>query len=168
MGVAFQRSENTTTTWLTPRAIVDALGPFDLDPATPQQGMPWQTARTMLKPSDDGLKTPWGSGAYVFMNPPFGKGQAQWMSKMAGHGHGIALVMARMEVAWMHDSVLNHPNASAMLVHRGRIKYCTADGATAEAPPAGSLLIAYGPFAKEQLKAAIKSGAVVGKYFDLN
>ena len=30
----------TTTTWLTPKRIIDALGPFNLDPCTPVEGMP--------------------------------------------------------------------------------------------------------------------------------
>lgn len=62
----------TTETWLTPPEIVHGLGPFDLDPCIPQQGMPWRTATRMLKPSDDGLKTPWPKSAFVWMNPPYG------------------------------------------------------------------------------------------------
>lgn len=32
-----------TDTWLTPKYIIDSLGPFDLGPCTPDM-MPWETA----------------------------------------------------------------------------------------------------------------------------
>lgn len=47
--------------------------------------MPWPTAARMLKPSDDGLASEWPADAFVFMNPPFGRGQEAWMEKMANH-----------------------------------------------------------------------------------
>ena len=41
-------------TWLTPRYIIDALGPFDLDPCCPPK-MPWRTAAEMVCRPADGL-----------------------------------------------------------------------------------------------------------------
>lgn len=165
--INYEVAGDTTVTWLTPKPIIKALGPFDLDPCTPEEGMPWRTARKMLKPSNDGLATAWKDGAMVWMNPPYGKGQDQWMEKMAKHGNGIALVMARMEVRWMHDFVFNHHNVSAVLFTKGRLKFHTADGTEGNAATAGSVFIAYGTEAAERLRKAQASGVIAGHYIAL-
>ncbi|HFJ9781618.1 TPA: DNA N-6-adenine-methyltransferase [Stenotrophomonas maltophilia] len=154
----------TTETWLTPPEIVHGLGPFDLDPCIPQQGMPWRTATRMLKPSDDGLKTPWPKSAFVWMNPPYGghknspTSQHRWMEKAAEHGNGIALVLARMETSWMQESVLNHPSVSAVVFTKGRLSFCRPDGTLGTSCPAGSVFIGYGAAAARRLKRGPKQG----------
>jgi len=163
----------TTETWLTPPEIVHGLGPFDLDPCTPQQGMPWRTATRMLKPSDDGLKTPWPKSAFVWMNPPYGghknspTSQHRWMEKAAEHGNGIALVLARMETSWMQVSVLNHPSVSAVAFTKGRLSFCRPDGTPGTSCPAGSVFIGYGAAAARRLKRGVESGLIRGSYFDM-
>lgn len=42
----------------TPRSILDALGEFDLDPASPQD-RPFNTATVHLTKEEDGLAVPW-------------------------------------------------------------------------------------------------------------
>ncbi|UXB41319.1 phage N-6-adenine-methyltransferase [Stenotrophomonas maltophilia] len=163
----------TTETWLTPPETVHGLGPFDLDPCTPQQGMPWRTATRMLKPSDDGLKTLWPKTAFVWMNPPYGghknspTSQHRWMEKAAEHGNGIALVLARMETSWMQDSVLNHPNVSAVVFTKGRLSFCRPDGTPGTSCPAGSVFIGYGAEAARRLKRGVESGLIRGTYLDM-
>ena len=44
--------------WLTPRHVLDALGPFDLDPCAPQV-RPWDTAARHYTVMDNGLVQPW-------------------------------------------------------------------------------------------------------------
>ncbi|MDH1791514.1 phage N-6-adenine-methyltransferase [Stenotrophomonas sp. GD03819] len=166
MGVGYEVSANTTTTWLTPRNIIEQLGPFDLDPCTPEQGMPWATATVMLKPSDDGLTTAWPQQSFVWMNPPYGRGQDLWMKKMAEHGNGLALVLARMEVQWMHEFILEHPSVHSILLPKGRLRYCKPDGVQGDPATAGSLLIAYGERADKQLRK-IHGSTVHGKLIDL-
>jgi len=102
--------------------------------------------RKMLKPSNDGLTTAWKDGAMVWMNPPYGKsnGHEAWMDKMASHDTGISPVMARTEVKWMHDFVLNQPDVSATLFTKGRLKIHTTDGTEGNAATVGSVFIAYG------------------------
>lgn len=165
--VGYDRCSETTETWLTPPALLKALGPFDLDPATPEQGMPWRTARKMLKPSDDGLKAPWPRKSFVWLNPPYGRGMDAWLSKAAEHGNGVALIFARMETGSMHSSVLTHPNASAVVFTKGRLSFCREDGNPGKACPMGSLFVGYGARAAQRLRAAVKEGIVRGHYLDL-
>ncbi|HGM6066723.1 phage N-6-adenine-methyltransferase [Stenotrophomonas sp. LC732] len=167
----------STDTWLTPPELIwgspkegyTGLGPFDLDPATPENGMPWPTAARMLKPSDDGLASEWPADAFVFMNPPFGRGQEAWMEKMANHpGGGIALVFARTETKWFQRFVLNHPNISAVVFQEGRLKFHRANGDVGDAPPAGPAWIAYGEEGARRLKRAVREGQIRGCYLELD
>lgn len=153
----------TTTTWLTPRSYIDALGPFDLDPCTPDT-MPWRTAARMLTKADDGLATPWPSSAFVWHNPSYGRGQEVWMQKAAEHGHGITLVLARLDTKWAHDWVLNHQNTTAIAFPKGRIAFCKPDGSTGAACPAPAMFVAYGNEAAKRLENAVASGAIQGVF----
>lgn len=167
----------STDTWLTPPELLwgspkegyTGLGPFDLDPCTPEEGMPWPTAARMLKPSDDGLATAWPDDAFVFLNPPFGRGQEAWMEKMANHpGGGIALVFARTETRWFQRFVLNHPNVSAVVFQEGRLKFHRANGDVGDAPPAGPAWIAYGEEGTRRLKRAVREGQIRGCFLELD
>jgi hypothetical protein len=68
-------------TWLTPPHIIQALGPFDLDPCCPPT-MPWRTAKQMVHWPDDGLKVDW-TGKRVWCNPPYGREAVPFLRKMA-------------------------------------------------------------------------------------
>lgn len=47
MNTTFERCANTTDEWYTPREIIDALGPFELDPCAPISPL-WPTAKKCL------------------------------------------------------------------------------------------------------------------------
>jgi hypothetical protein len=66
-----QSAAPATTLWLTPRFILDAIEPFDLDPcAAPDPGR--RTAGThYVLPQQDGLRLPWFGR--VWLNPPYGE-----------------------------------------------------------------------------------------------
>ncbi|GAA4795695.1 MAG TPA: DNA N-6-adenine-methyltransferase [Xanthomonadaceae bacterium] len=164
--VGFDRNApgGTTTTWLTPKTLVDVLGPFDLDPCVPPQ-MPWRTATRMLTVKEDGLATPWPRSAFVFHNPPYGKGQVAWMQKAAEHGNGVTLVLARFDTRWMHDWVLNHPATTALVFVKGRVQFCRPDGSPGPSSPAPSIFIGYGKKASKRLERAVRSGAISGAFF---
>lgn len=53
-------NQGETNTWLTPREIINALGPFDLDPCAAPSPRPWSTAMIHVELPDDGLAIPWG------------------------------------------------------------------------------------------------------------
>ena len=73
-------------TWLTPPHIIEALGPFDLDPCCPPT-MPWHTATRMVHWPDDGLKVDW-TGKRVWCNPPYGREAIPFLRKMAENRTG--------------------------------------------------------------------------------
>lgn len=132
--------EGREETWLTPRYILDALGPFDLDPCCPPN-MPWQTAATMFTKEDDGLAQPWFGR--VWCNPPYDRDAVQWMRKLAQHGCGTALVFARTETRWFVETVWNA--ADAIFFFHQRLTFCHSDGRPAKANGgAPSVLAAYG------------------------
>lgn len=148
---AHQSAKSATTSWLTPPDWIARLGPFDLDPCTPQEGMPWSTAAAMLRPSDDGLACSWGE-AFVWMNPPYGPPPViePWMRKMAKHGYGIALIFARTDTVCWHEYVF--PFASAILFVKGRPRFHYPDGTQAKANCGGPIaLVGYGVKAQHRL-----------------
>lgn len=163
--------DHSTVDWYTPPAIVKALGGpagFDLDPCTPEDPsrLPARTAKRMIKPSQDGLSSAWLPSAFVWMNPPYGKGMDKWMAKLANHpGGGVALVPAHMDPGWMHEFVLNHPNTTAILITRGRLKFMRPDGTTGNASPTGSVFVAYGERAARNLEQTHTNGVLRGKFF---
>lgn len=141
--------------WLTPPWIVEALGPFDLDPCSPI-GRPWDTAAKHYTAEDDGLSFEWEGR--VWMNPPYGAQAATWLERLAKHGDGIALVFARTETRMFFDWVW--PHATALLVIEGRLHFHHPDGERAKANSgAPSVLIAYGEGSARRLINSNIAGA---------
>lgn len=145
--------------WLTPPFILEALGPFDLDPCAPERP-PWKTAARSFSRRDDGLAQEWTGR--VWMNPPYGKHTGTWLSRLAEHGDGIALVFARTETAMFFDQAWGE--ADAMLFIRGRLHFHHVDGTRASANSgAPSVLLAYGD---RNVEALLESG-IPGALVDL-
>lgn len=82
-------------TWLTPPHIIEALGPFDLDPCCPPT-MPWRTATRMVHWPEDGLQVDW-TGKRVWCNPPYGRDAVPFLRKMAENktGGGVFCLYSR-------------------------------------------------------------------------
>jgi len=143
--------------WLTPKHILDALGPFDLDPCCPPR-MPWRTAAVMIHAPADGLAAEWHGR--VWLNPPYGPDTGTWLARLADHGHGTALVFARTETAMFVRQVWRR--ADAVLFIEGRLHFHGADGARARANAGGpSVLVAYGAADSERLAGCGISGQFV-------
>lgn len=111
--------------WITPRWVIDALGPFNVDPCCCAE-MLWPTASEMIAPPRDGLLEPWGGA--VWLNPPFRHRVERWMDRMAMHANGVALVAARVETRWWHASVWGASSAHTVLFPKGRIAFHTPRG----------------------------------------
>ena len=93
-----QQSIGKSQIHLTPRSIIDALGPFDIGPCAAST-RPFDCADVNYTESDDGLAQPWRG--FVWMNPPYDRrGIGAWMHRIAEHGDDIALVHARTETKW--------------------------------------------------------------------
>lgn len=149
-----QKTVGDTQTWITPRWIIDALGPFDLDPcaAWPR---PWPCAERNIPIEQDGLSAAW-SGR-IWLNPPFNRYEvARWVKKLAMHGRGTALLHARTEAVWF-EPAWHH--AKAILFLADRLYFHYPDGRRAEANSgAPACLIAFG----DADAAALRGSKIAG------
>jgi len=134
---------------------------FDLDPCAPQGGLPWIPARRFLSLPDDGLAADWPDGGMIWCNPPYGPDTKKWLARMGQHGRGIALVFARTDTAWFHETAAG---ADAILFLNARVKFVDRSGkpplifdkktgkAKESSPGAGSMLVAWGCSAARALR----------------
>ena len=153
-----QSARAQTTTWLTPPELIDALGPFDLDPCAAPSPRPWPTAARHIELPEDGLAAEWQG--HVWLNPPYSFAAWRWLDKLAAHGDGIALVFARTETAGFVEQVWG--KADGVLFLHGRLHFHHADGTRAAANAgAPSCLVAYGHRAAEKLMTTPLQGTYV-------
>lgn len=118
-----QRTIGRSQVHITPRHIIDALGPFDLDPCAADP-RPWDCATKNYTEAQDGLSQHW-SGR-VWLNPPFDtRCVGTWIKRMAAHGRGTALVHARTDTKWFQPI---WRNATGILFLRGRLVFYQPDG----------------------------------------
>jgi len=158
-----QSARMGTDIWLTPRHILDALGPFDLDPCSAPDPQLWPTAATHYTLPIDGLSEPWFGR--VWCNPPYGMMAWDWLRKLSAHGTGTALIFARTETTGFVEHVWN--SADAVLFLHGRLHFHRPDGVRAKANAgAPSCLIAYGQRDAEILAGSGLSGTFVSGWRD--
>ena len=150
-----QQTVGKSQTHITPKWIIEQLGPFDLDPcaAWPR---PWHCANHSF--TRDGLSRSWEGR--VWLNPPFNRYEVgKWIERLAKHGNGTALLHARTETNWFQPC---WEYAQAILFMADRIKFCLPDGteqpANSGAPP---VLVAFGDHDAHRLELSGISGALV-------
>ncbi|KKL56444.1 hypothetical protein LCGC14_2245320, partial [marine sediment metagenome] len=97
----------------------------------------------------------------VWMNPPYGRETGRWLSRLASHGNGIALIFARTDTRMFHSHIWNV--ADAIFFFKGRLKFYTVEGVESGTAGAASCLIAYGDYNSTTLK----EGDIAGKYVPL-
>lgn len=138
---AHQSTVGQSNVWLTPRWILDALGPFDLDPAAAWP-RPWDTAEHHFDSSMDGLAREWFGR--VWLNPPFDRYERpKWMERMAHHGDGVMLLPAACETRPFRDHVFGRADGLLMLDRRPH--FCDSEGKEAKANSGCTIcLVAYG------------------------
>lgn len=152
-------SAKRSNEWFTPPHILASLPPFDTDPASPVAPIEWSTAKTHFTKAEDGLSKEWRG--HVWLNPPYDD-TPQWMSKLAQHNDGIALVFVRCETGWWFESVW--PHASGILFLHGRVGFIPEgleQRNTAHNAASPSALIAYGDWAHNVLASCPLPGAFV-------
>lgn len=151
MDTSFQKTA-ANDEWYTPREIIEALGPFDLDPCAPMKPL-WRTAARMVNKEQDGLKNSWG-GVRVWCNPPYSQPLlTRFCVRMVENGNGILLTFARVDNALFQDLLL--PNADAVLFLRHRIRFYRPDGTRGDSAGCGSCLLSFG---KQNTDALLHSG----------
>tara|TARA_A100001391_G_scaffold164866_1_gene124661 strand:+ start:464 stop:1228 length:765 start_codon:yes stop_codon:yes gene_type:complete len=157
-----------TNTWLTPKFIIDALGPFDLDPCPAPDPSIIPTAREIITLEQDGLAHEWFGR--VFLNPPYQRDViGRWLGKLDTHGIGTALIFARTETDAFFNNIWHGVNASAALFLHGRLHFHYPDGTRARANGgAPSVLISYGAEDAEKLYGSGLDGKFVPINFAAN
>jgi hypothetical protein len=152
-----QSAKGATVEWLTPPYILNALGPFDLDPCAPVK-RPWPMATRHFTYLEDGLTKPWEGR--IWLNPPYGMNTWLWLQRLAAHRNGIALVFARTETEGFHEWAWAY--ADAMHFFRGRLHFHHLSGLRAKGNCGGpSVLIAYGEGNANRLQDCRLPGATV-------
>lgn len=130
-----------------PRAVFDAL--FN------DNSWSW-AAKNHYTIADSGLMLPWAGR--IWLNPPYGLEAAEWLSKLAALGNGIALIFARTETDMFRRYVWEM--ADAVFFFYGRLFFYRVDGTKAKANGgAPSCLVAYG----ENNVKAIQGSGLDGK-----
>jgi DNA N-6-adenine-methyltransferase (Dam) len=159
-----QSSIGKSQNHITPRWIIDALGPFDLDPCAADP-RPWQCAATSYTERDDGLRQQFFGR--VWLNPPFDRYiVGKWTLRLAQHGCGTALLHARTEAEWF-EPIWRY--ASGILFMANRIHFHRPDGsrhpANSGAPP---VLVAFGDQDLARLRTSRIQGVLVSEWEPLN
>jgi hypothetical protein len=154
-----QRAVGKSQVHLTPKWIIDELGPFTTDPAAAPPPRPWDCA--VLNFCEGGLQRNWYGR--VWLNPPFDRySVGQWIQRLAEHGRGTALLHARTEAAWFEPI---WRSASGILFMADRIKFCRCDGSeqpfNSGAPP---VLVAFGGRDLTQLRVSGIAGTLVTRW----
>ena len=139
--------DKTEVDWWTPPEVFEKLNiKFDLDPASPEGGVPWLPTNKYFTKKDNGLEQEWVGN--VWLNPPYGRHTGTWLDKFINHGNGIALVFARTETLWFHNYALQ---SEGLLFTKGRFKFAQK-GVQKDYASIGSLFIACGKSNCEALK----------------
>ena len=157
-GFGYTAGQPRSDEWITPLFILDALGPFDLDPCA-SRSQPGQTAKRMMTVQEDGLSKGWDGR--VWLNPPYSRPLlTAFVKRLSEHGNGTALIFARTETELFHDIVW--PTATALLFLRGRLHFCRPDGQRAQHNSgAPSVLIAWGGYDAMKLSCSGLSGKLI-------
>lgn len=121
------------TLWETPlwlaKALSKAVGGFDLDPcaAKSDRRKARIKAQILLTEADDGLSVQWSRRSQsrkVFVNPPYGRGIAEWICKCFDEARRgclvVGLIPARPDSNYWHRYIAGQADVFML---RGRLKF---------------------------------------------
>lgn len=121
--------------WVTPRWITEAIGPWDLDPATNSRST-INAARTfMLERGEDGIAMARfiGRNTRVWINPPYSRGMVIKFVRAYRHTNFCFLVRLDFSTEWFAEI---EPYVGLILVPRNqRIQFDAPPGAKASSTP---------------------------------
>ena len=150
---AAPRSSQSSDEWYTPDTLVEALGSFDLDPATSlQRGR--QLAPRFFTTEQDGLQAEWFGR--VWLNPPYSDIRP-WVKRMTEHNNGILLCFSRTEAVWFQE-LIEHCGAVFCLRRRTQFR---RPGGNKQACPMGTVLFPFGSDNVRRLKACSVPGLLL-------
>lgn len=152
--------KGATDSWITPKWIIDVLGPFDLDPCA-SDPQPWACAKRSLTIREDGLSRAWGGR--VWLNPPYSRA-GEFLGRMRESGlSGVALLFARTETRSFVENVWGC--ATGIVFFHGRLHFCKPDGSRAVGNAGGpSCLVSYGIADGHRLHRAVDDGLIRGTF----
>jgi phage N-6-adenine-methyltransferase len=113
----------------TPKWLYDKLNEefhFDLDPCTSPDN-PLGTKYFMTK-QIDGLAASWHFAKSVYINPPYNREIAKWLSKVSSSLKSkpdqtvVMLLLSRTGTKWFHQYIYEQPNVRVRLL-KGRLKF---------------------------------------------
>jgi hypothetical protein len=157
-----QRTVGKSQAHITPKGLLDAIGPFDLDPCAAII-RPWDCATINWTEIDDGLSREWPRQYFIFLNPPFDRYVVgTWMARLAAHGNGIALLHVRTEAGWF-EPVWQY--ASGILFLADRIHFHRPNGTRQPANSGAPVcLVAFGDRAALRLRGCGIAGVFTNKW----
>lgn len=132
--------------WITPPWLLDALewefGKFDLDPCACGQHLHDRFTQ-YFTPEMNGLSQPWHGN--VFMNPPYGNGVADWVTKasietLSGSAFQVVcLLPARTDTQWWMPC----RSAHEWMFIQGRVHFYRPDGTEGGAGAFPSVVVVF-------------------------
>lgn len=150
---AAPRRAKSSDEWYTPESLVNALGPFDLDPATSlQRGR--QLAPQYFTVKEDGLTQKWRGR--VWLNPPFSRIHP-WIERMREHNDGVLLCFSRTDANWFVD--LTRFCGGVFLLQR-RMQFWRPEQ-RAQRCPLGVVLFPFGPRNMEAIERSGIAGVLL-------
>lgn len=164
---------STSVDWNTPQWLVDkvveTLGIINLDPCSnPHSVVP--AVRKVQLP-EDGLAVPWGDYYGVYVNPPYGRGIASWISKgltaSAVGANVIMVIPAAVDTKHWHSYVW--PSASRICFLKGRVKFDLPGNPASQAATHATAVVLFSESYRvaSQFDTVFKdSGFIVSKVLD--
>lgn len=121
--------------WVTPKWIADAVGPWDLDPATNVRTHIKAEREFMLERGQDGLALARmvGRNTRVWCNPPFSRGMVIQFVRAYRHTNFCFLLRLDFSTEWFSELF---PHIGLILIPRNqRIQFDAPPGAKASSTP---------------------------------